>query len=92
VIDELVEMWETGVKDVWDEYKKEYVTIKAVFIAIIIDLLGRGYLFGEKTTGYTGCVECLDDIDVVHLMEYKIHIDYLHRKIGNTLFRTRVLM
>jgi hypothetical protein len=40
VIDELVEMWETGEKDVWDEYKKEYVTIKALFIAIIIDLLG----------------------------------------------------
>jgi hypothetical protein len=92
VIDELVEMWEMGVKDVWDEYKKEHVTIKVVLIAIIIDLPGRGYLSGEKTKGYTRYVECLDDTNAVHLMEYKIHIDYLHRKIGNTLFRTRALM
>ena len=28
VIDELVEMFEKGVPDVWDEYKKEHVTIK----------------------------------------------------------------
>jgi hypothetical protein len=26
-------------------------------------------LFGEKTKGYTGCVECLDDTDAVHLPE-----------------------
>ena len=30
VINELVEMFEKGVKDVWDEYKKEHATIKAV--------------------------------------------------------------
>ena len=40
VIDELVEMWKTGVEDVWDEYKKEHVTIKAVLIATITDLPG----------------------------------------------------
>jgi hypothetical protein len=40
MIDELVAMWETGVKDVWDEYKEKHVTIKAVLIATIIDLLG----------------------------------------------------
>ena len=40
VINKLVKMFEKGVKDVWDEYKKEHVTIKAVLIATIIDLLG----------------------------------------------------
>jgi hypothetical protein len=69
VIDELVEIFEKGVKDIWDEYKKEHVMIKIVLIATITDLLGRGYLFGEKTKGYTGCVECLDDTDAVHLPE-----------------------
>ena len=58
VIDELVEMFEKGVLDVWDEYKKEHVTIKVVLLATIIDLPGQGLLFGEKTKGYTGCVEC----------------------------------
>ena len=67
VIDELVEMLKKGVLDVWDEYKKEYVTIKGVLIATIIDLPGRGSLSGEKTKGYTGCVECLDDTDAVNL-------------------------
>ena len=67
VIDELVEMFEKGVEDIWDEYKKEHVTIKAVLIAKITDLLGRGCLSGEKTNGYTRCVECLDDTDAVNL-------------------------
>ena len=67
VIDELVEMFENGVEDVWDKYKKEHVTIKGVLIATIIDLSGRGSLFEEKTKGYTGCVECLDNTDAVHL-------------------------
>ena len=67
VIDELVEIFEKGVPDVWDEYKKEHVTIKAVLIATITDLPGQGSLSGEKTKGYTGCVECLDDTDAVNL-------------------------
>ena len=41
VIDELVEMFEKGVPDVWDEYKKEHVTIKGVLIATITDLPGE---------------------------------------------------
>ena len=40
VIDELVEISEKGVEDVWDEYKKEHVTIKAILIATITDLSG----------------------------------------------------
>jgi translation initiation factor IF-2 len=42
VIDELVEMFEKGVEDAWDEYKKKHVMIKAVLIATITDLLGQG--------------------------------------------------
>ena len=49
VIDELVEMFEKGVPDVWDEYKKEHVTIKGVLIATITDLQGQGSLSEEKT-------------------------------------------
>ena len=67
VIDEIVEMFEKGVLDVWDEYKKKHVTIKEVFIATITNLPGRGSLFEEKTKGYTRCVECLDDTDAVNL-------------------------
>jgi hypothetical protein len=67
VIDELVEMFEKGVPDVWGEYKKEHVMIKGVLIATITDLPGRGSLSGEKTKGYTRCVECLDDTNVVNL-------------------------
>jgi hypothetical protein len=67
VIDELVEMFEKGVPDVWGEYKKEHVMIKGVLIATITDLPGRGSLSGEKTKGYTRCVECLDDTNAVNL-------------------------
>ena len=41
--------------------------IKAVLIATITDLPGRSCLSEEKTKSYTGCVECLDDTDAVHL-------------------------
>ena len=41
--------------------------IKGVLIATITDLPGQGSLSGEKTKGYTRCVECLDDTDTVNL-------------------------
>ena len=67
VIDKLVNMFDKGVPNVWDEYKKEHVTIKGVLIATITNQPGRGSLSGQKTKGYTGCVECLDDTDAVNL-------------------------
>jgi translation initiation factor IF-2 len=55
VIDELVEMFEKGVEDVWDEYKKEYVTIKAVLIATITDLRSRFIVRREDKRLYWMC-------------------------------------
>ena len=80
VIDELVEMFEKGVPDVWDEYKKEHVTIKGVLIATITDLPGRGSLSEEKTKVYTGCVECLDDADAVNLPNNSKIVYMRHRR------------
>jgi hypothetical protein len=40
VIDELVQLFDKGVEDVWDKYKKEHVMIKVVLIATITDLPG----------------------------------------------------
>ena len=80
VIDELVQLFNKGVKDVWDEYKKEHVTIKVVLIGTITDLPGQGCLSGEKTKGYTGCVECLGDTDVVHLKNNSKIVYIGHRK------------
>jgi len=45
LVDELLEMWEECVKDVWHEYKKEHITIKAVLVATITNLLGARLLF-----------------------------------------------
>ena len=47
--------------------EKEHVMVKGVLIATITDLPGRGSLSEEKTKGYTGCVECLDDTNAVNL-------------------------
>jgi hypothetical protein len=55
VIDELVEMFENGVLDVWDEYKREHFTIKAVLIATITDLPGRGSLSRDKRLYWICC-------------------------------------
>ena len=80
VINEQVEMFEKGVEDVWDEYKKEHFTIEAVLIVTIIDLPGRGCLSGEKTKGYTGCVECLDGTNAVHLPKNSKIVYMGHRR------------
>jgi len=81
VIDELVEMFEKGVEDVWDECKKEHVTIKAVLITIIIDLPSQGCLSREETKGYTTCVECLDNTDAVHLPKNSKIVYMGHRRL-----------
>ena len=69
-------MFEKGASDVWDEYKNEHVTIKGVLIATI----SRGPLSGEKTKGYTGCVECLDDTDAVNLSNNSKIVYMRHRR------------
>ena len=56
--------------------KKEQVTIKAILIATITDLPGRGSLSREKTKDYIECVECLDDTDAVNLKNNS-KIDYM---------------
>ena len=91
VIDELVEMFKKGVPDVWDEYKKEHVMIKGVLIATITDLSGRGSLSGEKTKGYTGCVECLDDTDAVNLSNNSKIVYTRHRSLYTTSTSTWLL-
>jgi hypothetical protein len=79
-IDELVEMFEKGVEDIWDEYKKEHVMIMAVLFATITDLRGRGCLSREKMKCYTGCFKCLDDTDVVHVSKNSKIVYMGHRK------------
>ena len=54
--------------------------IKGVLIATITDLLGRGSLSEEKTKGYTGCVECLDDTDAVNLSNNSKIVYMGHRR------------
>jgi hypothetical protein len=51
-----------------DEYKKEYITIKAVLVATTTNLPRRDCLSREKTKGYTGYVDCLDETNAVWLM------------------------
>ena len=60
--------------------KKEHVTIKGVLIATITELPGRSSLSEEKTKGYTGCVECLDDTDTVNLLNNSKIVYMGHRR------------
>jgi len=65
MIDELVQLFNKGVEHVWDEYKKEHDQ-------------GSAYRYNHRSARATlpvkredkrlyGCVECLDDTNVVHL-------------------------
>jgi hypothetical protein len=67
VIDELVEMFEKGVEDVWDEYKKGTCHDQGSTYRYSHRPARSRSIVRREDKGYTGCVECLDDTGVVNL-------------------------
>jgi hypothetical protein len=79
LVDDLMKLWHHGVR-VWDEYKREHFTVKAMLFVTITDLPGLGSLSGQVTKGYKGCVVCLDDTDARWLSNTKKLVYMGHRR------------
>ena len=79
LVDDLMKLWNDGVK-VWDEYKREHFTLKAILFVTITDLPGLGSLAGQVTKGYKGCVVCLDDTDARWLKNSNKMVYMGHRR------------
>jgi hypothetical protein len=52
---------------VWDQYEKEYFTLKAIIFVCIHDALG-GFTVSGQTKGKSGCPICVDETASVYLL------------------------
>ena len=69
LVDYLKELWSHGV-DIWDEYKREYFTLRVMLLVTINDLPALRCLSGQSK-GEKNCVHCLDDTESMWLYNSK---------------------
>nr|CAD37092.3 OSJNBa0042N22.16 [Oryza sativa Japonica Group]CAE76043.1 B1248C03.2 [Oryza sativa Japonica Group] len=58
LLEDMADLWKEGLK-VWDEYLREYFTVKAIIFVTINDYLAMFSVSGQ-IKGKTGCVICLN--------------------------------
>jgi hypothetical protein len=66
LMDDMQKLWEHGV-NVWDEYKKEHLNLKALIFCKINDNPARSALIGQ-VKGKIGCVICMDQTESIYLL------------------------
>jgi hypothetical protein len=66
LIDELRMLWD-GVSEVFDAYRNEYFTLRAVLLWTINDFLAYGNLLGCTTKGYKACPICGEQTPAIRL-------------------------
>jgi hypothetical protein len=84
LIDELIELWVTGVK-AWDEDKKENFTLCALLLWTINDFPTYAMLSGWSTKGKFACPYChKDGSNLAQSIVTWVIIDFSLRNIGGT--------
>ena len=58
--EELATLWEEGART-WDASRQDYFDMRAAVITTVHDLPGYGYVSGQVTQGFCGCVRCKDN-------------------------------
>jgi hypothetical protein len=79
LIDELIELWVTGVKT-WDEDKKENFTLRALLLWTINDFPAYAMLSGWSTKGKFACPYCHKDTEYLWLKFGSKHCYMGHRR------------
>ena len=79
LIDELNELWEKGVK-VFDSYKQEEFTLKAMLLWAIQDFPAYGTLSGCNVHGYLGCPVCGEETESTWLDSSNKIFYHTHRR------------
>ena len=79
LLEDLVTLWNEGVQ-VWDAYKRENFTLRAMLFCTINDFPALGNLSGFSTKGAKACPHCLDGTESVwlnnsHNIDILNHID-----------------
>ncbi|GJW55620.1 uncharacterized protein Tco_0099705 [Tanacetum coccineum] len=79
LIDDLIKLWEPGVK-VYDAYSKNYFTLRAMIFCTISDFPAYGNLSGYSTKGKKACPVCEDCTHSVWLRHCRKTIYMGHRR------------
>ncbi|XP_076916834.1 uncharacterized protein LOC143576683 [Bidens hawaiensis] len=66
LIDELKELYEEGI-EVYDAYRKENFTMKAILLWIVSDFPAYAMLSGWRTYGHLACPHCMGDTEAFQL-------------------------
>ena len=70
LIEDLKRFWDEGVP-VYDAYRQETFTLRAMIYCTINDFPAYGNLSGHATKGYKACSICEDDTKAIHLSKGK---------------------
>ncbi len=79
LIEDLKQMWETGI-DVYDGYREESFTLRAMIFGTINDFSAYGNLSGYSTKGQCACPICEDGTDWMQLEHGKKNVFLGHRR------------
>jgi hypothetical protein len=79
LMEDLVILWNDGVQ-VWDAYKRENFTLRAMLFVTIQDWPALGNLSGQTVKGYCACVHCLDETESLWLKNSRKMVYLGHRK------------
>jgi hypothetical protein len=61
LVDDLKILWKPGVKEVWDEYKRDEFTMHALLFTTINDNSTHHNLSGQSKRKGAACPHCLED-------------------------------
>lgn len=79
LMEDLVILWNDGVQ-VWDAYKRENFTLRAMLFVTIQDWPALGNLSGQTVKGYNACVHCFDETESLWLTNSKKMVYLGYRK------------
>ena len=79
LLEDLVTLWNEGIH-VWDAYKRENFTLRAMLFCTINDFSALGSLSGFSTKGSKACLHCLDGTKSVWLNNSHNAVYMRHRR------------
>ena len=79
LVEDLQLLWNDGVQ-VWDEYKRENFTLRALLFVTISDYPALGNLSGQTTKGFNACIYCMDETASMFLKNSRKMVFMRHRR------------
>nr|XP_025878555.1 uncharacterized protein LOC112937837 [Oryza sativa Japonica Group] len=87
LLEDMADLWKEGLK-VWDEYLREYFTVKVIIFVTINDYPAMFSVLGQ-IKGKTGCVICLNGMYYTYLPGSNKFVYMWHRQFLRTNHRYR---